>query len=166
MIADVEIASPNPMAATWTPAAVVRRAFKAGPRRKTDLVYDVERGFLECRILYIELRNAMIDAGIKTAANDVSVGIVLMDSNNRKAYVIPAGGNLDAFTEWAHKADRLDKKHKVIPVGVAFWQRDRESGQDETWVRLWRVDSETAILMTDVKKDMKQNKDEYFETIY
>jgi hypothetical protein len=161
-----EARTENPMAATWTQAAIVRRAFRAGPRRKTDLVYDVERGFLECRILYIELRNAMIDAGIKTSASDVAVGIVLTDGSNRKAYVLPAGGSLEEFTEWAKKAERLEKRHNVIPVGAGFWQRDRESCQDETWVRLWRVDGETAILMTDIKKELKQEKGDYFETVY
>lgn len=156
----------NPMASYWSKAALVRRSFKAGPRRKMDLVYDAERAFLECRILYTELRKAMLDFGIETGASDVSVGLVLMapwESNDRRVYVVPAGGSLDVFAERGRKAERLEKRHSAVPIGVAFWQRDREANQEEVWVRPWRMDSNPVMLMVEVKNAMKTEKGNEFE---
>jgi hypothetical protein len=156
----------NLMASTWTPAAVVRRKFKAGPRRKTSLEMDVERAFLECRILYTELRDAMLEAGIKTAANDVSVGLVLMtpwDAKDRFVKVLPVGGNMEALAEQARKADLLEKRDCVFPIGVAFWQRDRTANQDEAWVRMWRIDGNSALALAEVHNALCSEKGNEFE---
>lgn len=162
-----EAKTENLMASTWTKAAIVRRTFKAGPRRKSDLVYGAEHGFLECRILYIELRNAMLEAGIKTGASDVSVGLILMTPWTAKGravvHVLHAGGSIDDFTKSARKVEQLEKQHKAIPIGVAFWQRDHESGQDETWVRAWRLDNASAEALAHVSKELKQEKGNSFE---
>jgi len=166
VIAEAE-KSENLMASTWTPAAIVRRKFKAGPRRKVDLKLDVERAFLECRILYTELRDAMIEAGIRTGANDVSVGLILMTpagtAKNRFVKVLPVGGNMEVLAQQARKADQLEKRHGVLPIGVAFWQRDREAGQDETWVRSWRLDNTSALLLAEVMKALHKEKGNEFE---
>lgn len=161
-----ETKSPNLMASTWTPAAIVRRKFKAGPRRKTDLVQDVERAFLECRILYTEFRDAMQEAGIRTAANDVSVGLVLMtpwEAKNRYVHFLPVGGNMEALAEQARKANRLEKRDKALPIGVAFWQRDRATGQDGVWVRPWRLDANSVGALIEVQKALSTEKGNEFE---
>jgi hypothetical protein len=150
----------NLMASTWTKAAVVRRKFKAGPRRQRDIEYDVERALLECRILYTELRNAMVTAGIKTGAVDVSVGIILTappDAEIRFVEVLSAGGDMEAFAKQAMKAAWLEKQHKVFPIGAAFWQRDRESGTGEVWIRSWRLGGQSALLLTETLKYLKDH---------
>ena len=156
----------NLMASTWTPASMVRRKFKAGPPRKRPLEIDVERAFLECRILYADFRDAMLEAGIKTAKDDVAVGVVLMtppDGDKQFVTVLPVGGDMEALAVQARKADRLQKRHSVIPIGVAFWQRDRAAKQDEQWVRAWRIDSHSAQVLSEVMVALRTEKGEEFE---
>ena len=56
----IEAQTKNLMASTWTDAAKVRRAFNAGPRRKSDLKFDdIEEAVLAAYTSFLDLRKAM-----------------------------------------------------------------------------------------------------------
>ena len=141
------------MASTWTKAAKVRRAFKAGRQRQKDLKYDCERAVLEARILNIEIRKAMIQAGI-TTGDDAKVALVLMTPDSAKinrVYVLTIPRDIAGLPEVAAKAAKLEKAEKAVPLGVAIWQRDREAYDPselksgiEVWMHLW-LTSERAL---------------------
>lgn len=134
--------STNLMESTWTKAAIVRRKFKAGKKRQKDLEYDLERAILEARILFIEFRAAMLKEGIPTSARYARAALVLMtpdesDVNRVSALSVPR--DLDGLPELADRAARLERAEKVVPLGVAIWQRDPEAGEQVAWVHPWRV---------------------------
>ncbi len=135
--------SANPMVDTWTPAATVRRAFRAGPKRKTDLEYDLESAILHARILLIEFRAAMLKAKITTTGEDVRAALVLMTpetAESNQVHLLSMPRQLEDLPELSTKAARLEKAYNVVPLGVAIWQRDRKAGASTTWIHPWLVD--------------------------
>ncbi len=132
----------NPMAATWTKAALVRRAFKAGPKRKTNLEYDRENAILHARILFLEFRVAMGKAGITTTAEDVRAALVLMtpeSATSDQVHLLSMPRELEDLPGLSAKMAKLEKAEKVAPLGVAIWQRDREAGDTAVWLHPWLV---------------------------
>ncbi len=120
----------NLMAGTWTKAATVRRKFKAGPPRRKDLEYDMERAVIECRILFIQIRKEMLQAGIMS--DDARVALVLMTpvwkEGVGRVHVLPVPRKLDGIPGLYAAAAKLENSEKVVPAGVAFWMKDREDG--------------------------------------
>jgi hypothetical protein len=117
----------NPMAGTWTKAAKVRRAFKAGRQRQKDRVLTPIAAVYEACILLDDLRNAMADAGLER--DDVRAALVLMtpETQDREhvVYVLrmPQPNQLPSvFAE----LEKIEKPGKILPLGLAVWQRDRE----------------------------------------
>lgn len=146
----------NPMAATWTRAATVRRAFKTGRKRQNDLEYDMERAVIECRILFINIRKAMLDAGITTTAEDVKVALVLMTPDAAKTdavFLLTVPRNIEGLPELYAKASALEGKKKVVPLGVAIWQRDREASKSiDVWVQPWLTNARAARAAIEARK--------------
>src|SRR5579872_6312609 len=67
----------NLMASTWTQASLVRRAFNAGPRRKSDRKFDdTEEAVLAAYASFLDLRKEMKKAGL--SVRDVRAALVLM----------------------------------------------------------------------------------------
>jgi len=152
----------NLMAGTWTKAATVRRKFKAGPPRRKDLEYDMERAVIECRILFTQIRKEMIQAGIFTS-EDSRVALVLMTPDTDTAevgrvHVLPVPRKLEGIPELGAKAVRLEKSEKVVPAGVAFWQKDREADNSvEVWIQPWLTSSRAARALDAARKAFKDS---------
>jgi hypothetical protein len=124
--------SENLMALTWTRAAKVRRAFKAGRTRQKDLVLTPLRAILEASIFMDGLRAAMREAGLSD--EDVRVGLVLMDEDNDWIYVSPIPRELDGLPKMYGKIKKLEGSWR--PLGIVCGQRDRETethGGPEAW---------------------------------
>jgi hypothetical protein len=141
-----EAKTENLMAGTWTKAAKVRRAFKAGPRRKTDLVYDTEEAVLQGYIALLEFRKEMVQAEIFTSADDVKAALVLMSSdpetNAGAVHLLAIPRAIKNLPDLSSKAERLSKRGATVPLGVAFWQRDREQDTKKgktVWIQPWLV---------------------------
>ena len=138
-----KVAHKNLMAATWTKAAKVRRAFKAGRQRQVDWVMDAERAFIESRLLFINLRAAMVSAGAPTTDAELRVGVVLGTPpgfNEAVVILIPRDSNQIRMAE--AKAENEQEAGRV-PMGAIVWLVDRE-GETSTsvWVQPWLVGSE------------------------
>ena len=74
----VETQTTNLMAATWTKAALVRRAFNAGPRRKSDRAFDdLEDAVLTAYVSFLDLRKEMKKVDIPV--RDVRAAMVRND---------------------------------------------------------------------------------------
>lgn len=153
------VADKNLMASTWTAAAKVRRKFKAGRQRQNDLKYDTERAILEARIVLIEIRREMLEAGIKTAGEDVNVGVILMSPDGAESdhvFVLPMPRKLEGIAALSTKIARcLDGT--VVPVGVAIWLRDREAGDADVWVQPWLVNTRAARAAIVAQKAFKES---------
>ena len=156
----IESLNKNLMASFWTPAAKVRRKFKAGRQRRTDLVYDSERAILEARIVLLEIRREMLEAGIKTTGEDVNVGLILMSPEGAESdhvFVWPMPRKLEGIAALSTKIARcLDGT--VVPVGVAIWLRDREAGDADVWVQPWLVNARAARAAIVAQKAFKDSK--------
>ncbi len=119
--------SKNPMAATWTKAAKVRRAFKVGRQRQKDRVLTPVAAIHETCILLDSLRNAMDEAGLSREDVGAAVVLVTPETPDRENLVyvlkVPPPKELPKlFLEVA----KIEKPGKILPLGVALWQLDRE----------------------------------------
>lgn len=142
-------AEKNLMAATWTPASLVRRAFNAGPRRRSDRQFeDVEDAVLTAYTSFRGLRGAMKDAELP--ARDVRAALVLMSPyyadptfNTGTVMLLAVPDAIKGLPALLDEAEKHIKKDAMLPLGVAFWQRDKDprAKSDKTaWVQLWLVD--------------------------
>jgi hypothetical protein len=148
-----EAKAENLMAGTWTKAAKVRRAFKAGPRRKTDLVYhDIEEAVLNGYAAFLTIRKEMHMPETLIPEGDVKAALVLMsstpESNAGLVSLLSFPRTIKNLSEMSSKAERLAKKGAMVPLGVAFWLRDREADDPKkgkaTWVQPWLVNPRAA----------------------
>lgn len=129
------------MAATWTKAGKVRRAFKAGRQRQKDRVITPTVAIYEACILLDELRTAMDDAGL--SANDVQAALVLMtpETPDREnvVYVLPVPQPKKLPELFANVA-KVEKPGKVLPLGILIRQLDHEAldpKEGKVRVALW-----------------------------
>jgi hypothetical protein len=134
------------MAATWTKVSKVRRAFKAGPPRKKDIEYEIEEAVLQGYSALLEIRKAMVQAEILTSAEDVKAALVLMtsspESNAGLVSLLAIPRTIKNLPGLSSEAEKLAKKGAMVPLGVAFWQRDREADPKNSkavWVQPWLV---------------------------
>ena len=139
----------NPMAGTWTKAAQVRRAFKAGPPRKKDYVLTPAQAILQGAMALLDIQTAMREAGLPE--EDANVSLVLMPAT-------PASGN-DPYMDDVSvieplTIEELSKSYENVkalkgvwlPAGLKYWQLDRElpalsnkPGQPDAWTHRWLV---------------------------
>lgn len=136
--------SANLMAETWTKAAKVRRAFKAGKKRQKDLLLTPERAMFGGYIRLIEIRKAMAEVGLP--ASDVQAALVLMTTDNAGADLIYATPlpETKRLPELSGKLKKLEKEGKWVPLGIVIQQRDREACDPKDpksigamWVEPW-----------------------------
>jgi hypothetical protein len=139
----------NLMAGTWTDAAKVRRAVNAGPRRKTDLEFeDMEDAVLAAYVSFRDLRKEMSKAGL--SERDARAAFVLMTAefegapfNAGHVTLLTIPRNIAGLHALLNAAKKHANKGEMAPLGVVFWQRDRDERAKEskpTWVQSWRVD--------------------------
>ncbi len=141
-------AKTNLMASTWTKAALVRRAFNAGPRRKSDREFeDLEDAVLAAYVSYRDIRRAMKKAEL--SERDARAAFVLVDAtfagqpfNASTAVMLPIPATIKGIPDLLKDTERYAKS-KMVPLGVVFWQRDRDERAKESrsvWIQSWRVD--------------------------
>jgi hypothetical protein len=136
-----EVKSANLMAGTWTKAAKVRRAFKAGRQRQKDLLLTPERAMFEGYILLREIQTAMRDAGLPEA--DVQTVLVLMTTDTSGADLIYAAPipETKQLPVLYRKLKKLEKEGQWIPLGIVVQQLDREEKDPKSkgavWVEPW-----------------------------
>lgn len=146
-----EVKTENLMASTWTQAALVRRAFNAGPRRKFDRTFDdLEDAVLAAYVSFLDLRKEMKKAGIPAPARDVRAAMVLMTAtyegrpfNAGVVTLLAIPDTLKGLPELLREAERYTKKGAMAPIGMVFWQRDKDPRAKKSatvWVQSWRVD--------------------------
>ena len=148
-LAEAKTGNPNLMASTWTSAALVRRAFNAGPRRKSDREFeDIEEAVLEAYASFRELRKRMRDAALPP--RDVRAALAFMtavyegrplNAGVVRLHAIP--DTLSALPDLLKAAEKETKHGAMALLGVVFWQRDsdpRTKSSKTAWVQSWRVD--------------------------
>ncbi len=146
----------NLMAGTWTKAAKVRRALKAGPRRKTEVAYDCETAILRARIFWIEVRKTLLDERVFTASEDVKVALALIMRGDR-VLVLPIPREMGDLPELAAKIGRLEKTQDAKPLGLVVWLRDRESDDaPAVWIHPWLLNERAASAATAAFADGKE----------
>ena len=138
----------NLMAATWTKAAKVRRAFKAGRQRQTDFVLDAERAVLECRLLSINIRHALLKAEIFTSAEDLRIGLAMMtpkDAPVSTVHLIRLPLGMSELPKMFDTAAAFETKAGAVPLGIVVRLKDREAGNAASvWVQMWLTGSRAA----------------------
>ena len=125
----------NLMESTWTNAAKVRRAFKAGPKRRKDKELSTVEAVFEAGMLLHKLRMAMeLDEDPSMSAEDVQAALLLVTPPDREntVHVVPVPQHKRFSTLFAD-VERLEKVGKVIPLGVVFRQHDRKAKDHSVW---------------------------------
>jgi hypothetical protein len=163
--------SKNLMAKTWTKAGMVRRRFKAGKPRQKDLVYDCENAAMHGYMLLLEVRKAMLEEGITTGTEDVRAALVLVTPDSAKVnriYLLAIPPRLANLPSLAAKASQLERREKVVPLGVAVWQRDREPTDEQiVWIQQWLVEGPRAELASrEAQKAFKISEGKETETAF
>ena len=140
-----------------TPAARVRRAFKAGRPRQKDRVLTPVQAIYQACILLDALRSAMLEAGL--LADDVRCGLVLMTPE------VPSGFDLiqalpipppKELPDLFAKVERAVEAGVTLPLGIVIQQRDRE-GEDPkslgaTWVEPFLTGPRAARALIEARR--------------
>ncbi len=148
----------NLMAATWTKAAKVRRAFKSGKKRRKDLVLTPRRAVIEAYVVLHELREAMARAGLsETDANGALVFLSEFQSSD-SAYVIPLPAP-ERMPEPYATARRLEEQLGWRPIGLILHQRDHEAFTPADpksgaylWAQQWVISDRATKALLDARK--------------
>ena len=117
----------NPMAGTWTKAAKVRRAFKAGRPLQKDRVLSTNAAIYEACILLDSLRTAM--GAAELPVEDVRACLVLVTPEapdlENVVFVVPIP-EPNKLPELFANVAKVAKVGAVLPLGIAVWQKDRD----------------------------------------
>jgi hypothetical protein len=133
------------MAATWTKAAKVRRAFKAGRPLRKDRILSPTMAIHEACMLQERLRGAMHEAGLPV--EDVRTALVLIVPNyvpERDAvhvFRIPEPGDLPGLFR---RVEAVDETGRVQTLGLGVWQKDRETESNAGWIQQFLTGSRAA----------------------
>jgi hypothetical protein len=133
------------MAATWSQAAKVRRAFKAGRTLRKDRILPPTTAIHEACILQDRLRAAMAEANLPS--EDVRVAVVLLVPNyvpERDAVHVlrvPEPSDLPAIFR---RVQELEDDGRVQALGLGVWQRDRDSDSHTGWVQAFLTGDRAA----------------------
>ena len=132
-IIEIVKSKPNPMAGTWTKAALVRRRIKAGrPSRVNEILTPLQAA--NRLVNEVEkARSLMVEAGL--APEDVKAGLVYRSGDNGGLTWPPRAGGMATFV------DRLEKMQPPPEfVGIVWEQIDWESGTNGVGQRaVWPV---------------------------
>lgn len=126
----------NPMAATWTKAARVRRAFKAGRPLRKDRILSATMAIHEACMLQERLRAAMGEADLPV--EDARTALVLMVPNyvpERDAVHVlrvPEPGDLPGLFR---RVEEIGETGRVQTLGLGVWQKDRETESNVGWIQ-------------------------------
>jgi hypothetical protein len=148
--------SANLMSATWTKASKVRRAFKAGKKRKNDIVLTPKRAMFEAYILLGEVRDAMREAGLPES--DVQAALVLLMKDGSPGVdliYIARIPDTQHIPELNRKLKALEKEGPWDPVGVILMQLDREADPKSgsaVWGQPWLVNPRAARALFEAGK--------------
>jgi hypothetical protein len=165
----VTVEKTNLMASTWTKAVLVRRAFNAGPKRKSDRVLDAEEATLEAYMAFRAFRNEAAKSGLGSAAR---LGLMLMDTKCKgRDEIMGVPTKLENIAELFAKVKKATKGGEVVPLGLLYWLRDDDpeavktpkganwDGEEVemlipavTWVKPWLVESPRARLVTEAAR--------------
>ena len=124
------------MAATWTKAAKVRRALKAGRPLRKDRTVTPRVAIHEGCILMERLRDAMHEAELPE--EDVRAAVVLMVPHyvpSRDAVHvlrIPEPEELPALFRFVLD---IEDSERVLTLGLGIWLWDREAGSAVGWIQ-------------------------------
>jgi hypothetical protein len=158
----------NLMASTWTKAALVRRAFNAGPRRKFDRQFeDLEDAVLAAYISYRDVRREMRKWGLPEA--DTRAAFVMMPPffgppfNSGAAVMLRIPDSIHGLPTLLKDAQHYAKEGEgdlqMSPLGVVFWQRDqdeRAKEKESVWVQMWRVDPRLQRAANAVRDEFRE----------
>jgi hypothetical protein len=155
----------NLMASTWTRAALVRRAFNAGPRRKSDREFgDLEDALLAAYVSFRDIRREMKKAEL--SERDTRAAFVLMTAafegppfNAGVAVMLTIPDTIKGLPDLLRDAEKYANKGKMIPLGVVFWQRDRDERAKEgksVWIQSWRVDPRLQRAANAVREEFRE----------
>lgn len=158
-------AKPNGLASFWTKAAMVRRAFNAGPRLKSDRAFDdLEDAVLEAYTEFRDMRRRMKNAEL--SARDTRAAFVLIPPyfegppfNASAGLMIPIPDTIKGLPDLLKEAERAAGKSEMVPLGVVFWQRDRDERAKEAksvWVQSWRVDPRWQRAANAVREEFRE----------
>jgi hypothetical protein len=148
----------NPMAATWTEAAKVRRAFKAGRRLKKDRELTPTVAIHEACILLEKLRNAMHEAA--QPVEDVRASVVLMVPNyvpERDAVHVLRISESAQLPGLFRRAEEIDAADRVLTLGLGVWQNDRETGSAVGWIQPYLIGQRAANAMRKAQKVLMES---------
>jgi hypothetical protein len=124
------------MAATWSRAAKVRRAFKAGRSLRKDRILTPTVAIHEACILLERLRAAMGEAEL--LFEDARVSVVLMvpaylpERDAVHVLRIPEPGELPGLFR---RVEEIEETGRVQTLGLGVWQMDRETGNTAGWIQ-------------------------------
>ena len=141
------------MAATWSRAAKVRRAFKAGRTLRKDRILTSTMAIHEACILQERLRAAMAEAGL--AAEDARVALVLMVPNyvpERDAVHVLRIPDPKDLPGLFRRVEEIEEEGRVQTLGLGVWQRDHETGTQAGWVQAFLTGDRAARAMARAKK--------------
>ena len=132
------------MAGTWTRGVAVKRAFKGGRKRKSDLVYSPKRALLEALVAHEEIQGAMQSEGLRR--DGAWVSLVLLSENHADGETdihilnIPDELGVDALIK--HLVE-TGKSSTLVPVGLKFALIDLEAEETkgiwdrDVWSQQW-----------------------------
>jgi len=160
------VAAENLMSSTWTKAVLVRRAFNAGPKRKTDRVLDAEEATLEA---YMAFRAFRIEAAKAEIASDAArLGLVLWGMERNDFQIVSVPRKLQNIADMFGEVESATSGGETVPLGLLYWLRDDdpkavrtprgahwEGDEPEmlvpavTWVKAWLVESPRARLVAE-----------------
>ena len=148
----------NPMAATWTKAAKVRRALKAGRPLRKDRLVTPRVAIHEGCILQEKLRDAMHDAELPE--EDVRAAVVLMVPNyvpTRDAVHvlrIPEPEELPALFRFV---SNIEDSARVLTLGLGIWLRDRQAGSTAGWIQPFLTGQRAANALTKARAVLEES---------
>lgn len=159
--------SANLMAGTWTKAAKVRRAFKAGRQRQNDLLLTPRRAMFEGYILLHEIQDAMREAGL--SENDVQASLVLMTTEPSEGSdlicVLPIP-ETKRLPQLYGKLRKLETEERWVPLGIAIQQLDREAYDPRdpksgavVWVQPWLANPRAARALITARNAIAEHKE-------
>lgn len=143
----------NPMAATWTKAAKVRRALKAGRPLRKDREVTPRVAIHEGCILLEKLREAMREAELPE--EDVRAALVLMAPHyvaERDAVHVLRIVESEELPALFRRVVEIENSERVMTLGLGIWQRDREAESTAGWIQPFLTGQRAANALAKARK--------------
>ncbi len=137
------------MAATWTRAAKVRRALKAGRPLRKDRAVTPRVAIHEGCILLEKLRDAMHEAELPK--EDVRAAVVFMVPHyvpSRDAVHVLRIPEPEELPDLFKFVSDLEDSARVHALGLGIWIRDREAGSATGWIQPFLIGQRATTALT------------------